>query len=407
MVMRLFFAILLGSCALARAQDIEPGDMTLRVFVEELPYTPFEEEMVLLNIHGAYKIPISLEKLEQPALDGFDWMQLGHDDWYETDERGRKVVNFRRVMALFPNRSGTIEIGPFTHRLELVTKTGKRYDRDVRSEPITLDVLPKPVTADWWLPVRRIAVEDSWSNSPHNLGTGEGALRILRLDIRGVKPATVPPMPELEVAGAKAFAHPEKRFEKLDVRGPRALIFWRWTVRPDEPPSAYLKPLRIPYFDSVAREHKEIVIAAQRISMTDEAIAEYERETGRAVTEDAGRPLQEPRTGYAGMAPPVALGVGLLAGLALMLPGFRLRNRDEALALARRWLPDPDVKALKRAARRGDAAATRAAAIRLMPRANRKAREALAEFDSALYGAAPSEPDCRKLAKSVLSSLAG
>ena len=360
--------------------------------------------MVLLKIKGAYKIPISLEEIEQPGLGGFDWMQLGLDSWFESTDRGLRVVNFERTMALFPNRPGPLAIEPFTHHLTLVTKSGERFERDVRSDPVTLDVLPRPEGADWWLPVRRIEVEDRWSNAPEDLGPGEGALRVLTLDIRGVKPSLIPPMPELEAAGAMAFPHPEKRFEKLGNRGPRALIFWRWTVRPDKPPSAYLKPLHLPYFDTVAREHKEIVIASQRIAMSDEAIAEYEQETGETVETTAPVPRQEGGTLFATIAPAAALLLGLLGGLTAMVPGLRIKSREELTEAWRRLLPDPDRRALRRAARSGDPAAARAAAKRLEASAENPAAiaDAIAALDRDLYGPEAASPDLRSFAKRVL-----
>lgn len=396
-------AVLFAAPAFADERVAE-GDLSLTVTVEDLPQPPFVDEMVLLTIHGAYKIPISLENLEQPDLDGFDWMQLGEDSWYETADRGLKVVNFKRVMALFPNRAGTLEIAPFTHRLTLLTHSGERFDRDVVSPPVTLEVLPPPESEDWWLPVREISVEDNWSNAPDKLGPGEGALRVVAMTVSGVKPSQIPPMPNMEAAGALVFPHPPKQIVTLRAWGPATRVFWRWTVRPLKPPSAYLKPIRLPYFDTGDRTAKEIVIAAQRIAMSDEAIAVLE--DGQVFAEESGAPVERSAAMLGAVAMPFALLAGLAGGLGLLITGARMRSRSEMLAWLRGFLPDPDVRVLKRAARTGDAAAARSAAVRLMDRASGQTAiaQVIAALDRQLYGPNPEPPDLRAFARRVLKA---
>ena len=293
--------------------EIAEDAVTLTVTVEERDAAPMTGEMILVTIRGQYRLPITLEKLEQPDLTGFDWMQLGADNWFETRERGLPVLNLERRMALFPDRPGEIEIGAFTHKLTLPNRTGRRIEHDAVSAPVTVRVAPRPPSDDWWFPVRHLQVSDEWSNPPESLSPGAGVLRIIVITAQGIAPERVPPMPELTGAGAHIFPHPEKRIVTLGPNGPITRAFWRWTVRPEGMSAAFLNPIRLPYFDTVSRDAREITLSAQRVA--------YLGATGRAQASST-----EPRDAAAPAAAdlgPISIpaGVSLLAALAGLVGG--------------------------------------------------------------------------------------
>lgn len=412
-MVRLALALLLSFLVpTASAQTVEPGDLRLELSFEDRSGPLYEGEMVLLKVRGFYKIRIARETLKQADLEGFDWMQLGEDTWSKDMSKGGEILQMERVIALFPNRTGTLEIKPFTHELELWTRTGERYTHELASAPITIDVTARPPQDDWWLPARRLTVEDRWSNAPDKLGTGEGALRIVMVTVEGVLPEQVPPMPDLESAGAFVFPHPEVRMTRLYKTGPVTRVFWRWTVRPENPPSAYLKPIRLPYFDTKTRENKEIVIAAQRIAMTDEAVAAYLAEANAAsvaamtdgpTADDA--PGDRPRP--IGSIAPLALIGGVIGGLLVLRPNLRRGRRKRLRGLLHRLRPDPDITALKRAAARGDESAARRAGVNLIVNGQgdiTDMKAALAGFDKHVFGVPGTQPDVKKFAASMLNA---
>ena len=287
-MVRAFYAILLAAWwavpVWAQTSTVDPDDLTLSVTVEPLPDPLMRQEMVLITIHGIYKRHITLESLEQPDFEGFNWMQLGQDHWFESLLDGRPVKNMRRRMAVFPDETGTLEIGPFKHHLTLLDENNKWFEHTITSEPVTINVTPEPQSDDWWFPVRGLRVSDDWSNAPDQLSEGEGVLRVIRISALGASPDMIPPMPEMTSPSALIFAHPEKRLVDLTSRGPEAIAFWRWTVTPTNGHSAILEPITFSYFDTVAREMREVSISPQRIAYGDVVGApapETEVPTGR------------------------------------------------------------------------------------------------------------------------------
>ena len=398
-LLRLLALVLLAAPAAAEPA-IVPGDLRLRVEVEDRDHPPYVGEMVLIRIRGTYKIPITLESLEQPPLDGFGWMQLGPDKWFAAQERGQKTVELERVMALFPERPGTLTVAPFTHDLTLSEPDGTRFEYDLTSEPVEIEVLEAPEPPDTWLPVRGIEVSDRWSNAPEALGPGAAALRVVAVTVLGVQPETMTPMPEMTGVGAVILPHPEKRLTELRPSGPVTRVFWRWSIRPDRGRSGYVDPLTFSYYDTQAREPRSITLSAQKVAYAG---------TDLPLGERPGTEMTRPETMASGSAAyalallPVAPVAGFLGGRAILLGSARFASPD---TLRRRWYGlagTPDERALRRAIRADDAARARRHARRIVqadiaqgryPRiaAENAYAPVFAPIDAALYGTAPAIP---------------
>ncbi len=372
--------------AVAQSSTVAPDDLELKVTVEEGAAAPYQGEMVLIEIHGIYRRHITREKLEQPDLEGFNWMQLGSDHWYESQLNGRTVKNFRRRMALFSDRAGTLTIGPFTHHLTLTDEHDNWFDHAVSSGPVTIRVAPAPEVPGWWFPVRRLEISDEWSNPPDRLAEGQGVLRVIRVTAIGVAPEMLPPMPELTSPSALIFPHPEKRLVELSPHGPVAVAFWRWTIRPTNGTSAIIEPVSFDYFDTTTRQSHRVAISAQRVAMD---------ETGLPPAR-SGPPVAATLSALPSAA---VAAVAFLIVLALMLRGRELLDPARIPAL------DPLRRGLRRAAREGDPAALRRNAAALLRRDGGAGRAALLSgLDSALFRPAAPPPDLRAFARRFLAA---
>lgn len=343
---------------------IAPDDLRLRIEVEPRSNTPYTGEMILIRIRGTYKIPITLENMKQPPLDGFGWMQLGPDRWFHSRERGQKVLELERIMALFPERAGTLTIAPFTHELTLSEPDGTRFTHALESEPVEIEIAEAPGSPETWLPVRKIRVEDRWSNAPEQLAPGAAALRLVTVTINGVQPETMPPMPEMTGAGVFILSHPERRLTELRATGPITRVFWRWSIRPDRGRSGYVDPLTFPYYDAEAREPRSITLSAQKVAYagTDLPLGEHSGKNPAPVAQVAPRSTAHIASALIAVAP-IA---GFLGGLVLLLSGTRLASRD---TFRRKWqslIGTPDERAFRRSTRADHAAAARHHARRII-----------------------------------------
>lgn len=365
--------LLIGGQAGAQSSEVRPGELALSVAVETSDATPFVREMVMIRIRGQYRRHITLEKLEQPALDGFSWAQLGQDSWTEETVAGRPVKVFERRMALYPSRAGPLTIGPFVHHLTLTDEGDNWFPYDVTSEPISIEIAPAPADTAWWFPVLSLQISDTWSNPATQLQEGEGVLRVIRLEALGAMPDMIPPMPDLTSPSALIYPHPEQRLVEQTPFGPVTYAFWRWTIRPTNGTSAIIEPIQVPFYDTRSRVARVAEISAQRIAYADRTIA-------AAAPVAAERPLPRRVTGG-------AAAITFLGGLGIAIRGRRLELRSRLIRIG---ALDPLTWRMRGAARRGDAPAVRRAVVdyltRQSPPAPPSTGQALAALDRHIYG---------------------
>nr|WP_043750428.1 BatD family protein [Methylobacterium nodulans] len=379
-------ALLLTSPALA----LEPGDLTLTVTPETGGNaTPYPREMVLLHIRGTYRAQITLEDLRQPPLQNFSWTQLGRDRWFKTSVDGQEARGFERVVAVFPQHAGQFTIDPFVHRLTIVDGGGRRVV-DVPSAPVPLAVKAwtgpggPEVKEPWWLPASAVTVTDVWNPEPETLKVGESARRTVIIEAKGMTGDGLPPRPIMRTRGVLTFAGPTERQTVITPTGPVSRATYQWDVRPGVSEPVTLSEIRVPWFDTVSRTMREAEIPARIVGSR-----------AKADPDEADRP--PPRSPWlAPLASLAAFGLGLI-----LFAGFRTTS-DPRIGLLR---------ALRRAARRGDGLSVRALLSGADPaladhwRRDPATAPHLAALDRALFG--PGEtpmPDLSALVRALAAS---
>ncbi|SHN05272.1 BatD family protein [Roseibium suaedae] len=312
-----------------------------------LPDThPVTGEMIRFTIRGEYRERIALETLTFPDSDAYDWVQLARDSW--TDERvdGLMAKVFERHIALFPRHAGPLRIGPVVHRLTVVAGKGGREVREVRAEPVTIQVAPFPASS---VPLASSAltVVDELSSDPGTLRDGETLIRRVVLRADDTLPHLVPPRPEIRAPWLISFTAPEVRKMKPTPAGPETTVVWEWHLRPKTGEPAVLPPVSIPWFDTVSREMKTAEIPAIPFGYAS---------------------FSKNRTGSDQLASSqvlIAIGVlltGLLTGLAAAFWASGLRLGQNLIQRLRRLLPfDPTRSPMRIAARQRDLMALRSA----------------------------------------------
>lgn len=339
------------SHAQEEAAALSPSGVRLEVVIEAPAGEPIEQEMILLSIRGAYdaRLNIALDALGQPELRNFGWTQLGRDRWGRGMIDGRQVRTFERRLAVFPHKRGILGFESFTHRLTLASGDGGRVLHEVRSAPVAITVQPKLPATGWWLPARNVRITDEWDRAPDRLVPGELAQRTVTLEAVGVAPQFLPPPPDMKGSGLIVFTDPEERSTRITPDGPVSRVRWRWTVRPASSASAELRPVTISWFDTGARQLRELRLPAQKVG--------FATQTAQTAIESA------PRSGeLVGHAAPLGWTVGLVGGLVLLLSGRRFKPGSESRRHLSWVWPQPASRAFRRAMRRGDLMAVRRAA---------------------------------------------
>jgi hypothetical protein len=158
--------------------------------------------------------------------------QLGDPRTYEKEINGVRHGVIEVRYALFPQKSGVLDIPPQVFSATLVDPGSQEGYQPfgprpgkltrVNSPRIPLAVKPKPAEypADApWLPARNLILTESWSPEPKGAQTGDSLTRSLMLQVEGLSSAQIPPLPATQAKGLRRYPDQPQVANKIDERG--------------------------------------------------------------------------------------------------------------------------------------------------------------------------------------------
>ncbi len=364
--------------ALAQVSD---DDVEVSLTISHPGDEVFVQEAVFLTLSAVLHRPVFSFDAAVPPIPDARLVMLARDRWTaNVDNLGAK--RFERRIALYPQRSGPLEIPSFEVHATLVDGNNALTPVVARTKPqiVAVGAGPDEAALRWWLPARSVTVTDTWERPPNELKVGEAARRTVVIEAVGVLPQQLPPLPPLRTTGIVTFANPVQLETLIGEEGPIARATYAWDIRLGVPEPVLLQALTIPWFDTTARRMREASLPARRI--------------GAAVaTEAAGGPAEAGSAAWLS-GPMLASGLAaFLAGLAWLVAG----RSGNAVSLRTLFDEHRRTAGLRRAVRAGDPAGLRAALTALLHRADGSAaadpevRAAVAGLDRHLF-AAPAGP---------------
>ena len=162
------------------------------------------QAQILYRIRIYRAVPTRQPALREPTITGVETLieLAGDERQYEAVLNGRAYNVIERVIALYPQESGEIQISPARFEAR-VLRDGRITGRKVfTSESHTINVLPIPAPPAshpdaTWLPARDVQISEEWSRPPESLEAGEPVTRRVQLSALGQietqLPAVEPP----------------------------------------------------------------------------------------------------------------------------------------------------------------------------------------------------------------------
>ncbi|MDN6858376.1 BatD family protein [Pseudomonas sp. CAN2814] len=134
--------------------------------------------------------------------------QLGAPRTYEKDINGVRHGVIEVRYAIFPQKSGTLEIPGQTFNATQVAQSrnndynpfGPQPGKQIRvvspSIPLQVDAKPADYPKDApWLPASALSISETWSPQPEEAKAGEALTRNIMLRVEGLSSAQLPPLP--------------------------------------------------------------------------------------------------------------------------------------------------------------------------------------------------------------------
>lgn len=165
----------------------------------------FVQEQLLFTIRLYYTIngirnPIFTD-LEMPDT---VIQMIGTPNQYEKLVDGVRYGVYEKQYALFPQRSGTLEIPDIMFRGEVTDGSSNYVFRNLNTRTITsyaeghtIEVREKPANypADAvWLPASDINIRERWDNDFSNVRVGDAVTRTIEIEANGLDGAALPPL---------------------------------------------------------------------------------------------------------------------------------------------------------------------------------------------------------------------
>jgi hypothetical protein len=197
-------------------------------------------------------------------------------------ERGNQRYRvLERHYALFPERSGPLEIPAMTLTGRLVERRSDRlWQPSVRgrrieasSEPVQLEVLPKPASfsGDQWLPARQLQVSQnvSASDAPR---VGEPVTRTIILDAMGLEENMLPEPGWPEIPDARIYPDQPQGITRDDGRWVLGHKEFRYAVVPEKAGELVLPELQLHWWDTVNNREQTATLPEQRLQIAPSAL---------------------------------------------------------------------------------------------------------------------------------------
>ncbi len=258
----------------------EPVFIEVTVQPESGPYYVLSQISLMVRIF--YQANLTEAAINPPAPAQAS-VRLLDEVPYQSDRNGERYRVLERRYAIFPERSGTLTIPAMqlsgrlierpSDRLWQPTVRGRRVR--IESEPLTLDISPRPsaYTGDFWLPARRITLSQQISDN-EKLHVGEPVTRTVILDAMGLEENMLEEPAWPEVPDTRIYPDQPQGISRDDGEWVLGHKEFRYAVVPEQAGELILPEIRLDWWDTIADRQRTAVLPAHRVNVLPSALSQ-------------------------------------------------------------------------------------------------------------------------------------
>jgi hypothetical protein len=202
-----------------RPASASDGDIFIVVEANPQPAYVQAQIQVSVRLYAAARVGnATLSELEAPDA---VVVKLGDGRRSEENRGGRDYTVYERRYAVFAEHSGTLTLGRVEFAGEVLGRGAFGRYRRASSEPMDLQILPPPPSADSasWLPAESLKLTEAWPVDPPVFRAGEPVKRTLHLRAVGLTAAQLPPVAGAPVADIKQYADQPELEDEVTAAG--------------------------------------------------------------------------------------------------------------------------------------------------------------------------------------------
>lgn len=251
-----------------------PGEADVFVASEVDLDETYVQAQILYRIRIYRAVATRQPALREPTVTGVETLAelAGDERQYEAVLNGRAYNVIERVIALYPQESGQIQISPARFEAR-VLRDGRITGRKVfESQTHTINVLPIPAPpADYpdamWLPARDVQLSEEWSRPPEEMDAGEPVTRHVTVSALGQIETQLPAIEPPEVDGLSVYADKPELSRMNEAGGIRGIRKDQYAIIGLADGDVQLPELRVPWWDIAAGEWKVASLPARTLTI--------------------------------------------------------------------------------------------------------------------------------------------
>ncbi len=308
----------------AQAAQLGPAaPVLLEIDVE--PKQPVVQQKVIYTVRLMSRVPLRQARISEPVIADAIIEPLGRETEYASQRDGQQYRVIERRYAVFPQRSGSLQIDgpvlsaevpeenprgngrgpmfpgpdPFADFDRLFGRNnplgggslfGRTRPVQMRGRSVALEVLPQPAgTGSPWLPAESVTLNDAWSPDPPQFRVGEPVTRSIVITAQGLSAAQLPLL-ELEAPdGIKLYPDKPQVQARVDGDTLVAQKVVRAALVPARSGRVMLPEIRLAWWDIASGAQKVASLPAREIEVLPAPAG-----TATPLDDPAGQPLVSP-----------------------------------------------------------------------------------------------------------------
>ena len=257
-----------------------PGEADVFVTSEVDLEETYVQSQILYRIRIYRGVPTRQPALREPSITGVETLAelAGDERQYEAVLNGRAYNVIERVIALYPQESGEIQISPARFEAR-VLRDGRITGRKVfESRSHTLKILPSPAPpadcpAAAWLPARDVLLSGAWWRPPEEMEAGEPVTRHVTLSALGQLETQLPTLEPPEVDGLNVYVDQPELTRTQEAGGLRGVRKDQYAIIGLAGGEIELPVLKVPWWDIEAAEWKVASLPARTLIIKGAPVA--------------------------------------------------------------------------------------------------------------------------------------
>lgn len=202
------------------------AEASIFVETEAEPKNPYVQAQVILTVRVLSRVAFTGD-LEQPQVGDAIVEKLDEDREYMALRDGVQFKVNERRYVLFPQKSGSLTIGPVNLTAQMgggsfgpFFRSSGRQQR-LHSDPLTLEVRPIPprFKGKQWLPAAKLDLTESWQPASLKAPMGEPVTRTLNIQADGASIGMLPDLGDQDQPTAELKHYPDQPVTREDKTG--------------------------------------------------------------------------------------------------------------------------------------------------------------------------------------------